>query len=741
MVPFDRRKPQPDTDGRENTETHLLDYFKIIQKRMWICIIVFVVSIVSAVVYTYRTQPLYRTTAKILLEHKELNVGIKQVMSENKNTVDFYTNQCEVLRSRLVAKKVIDTLDLKNHPEFSLNKTTGNPKSAESNAVNPPAETDLINNFLSRLNVTLMKDSGILCISYVGHDPDIITTITNTIMQTYIEQDWERRYSVAKEALEWLNKQMKDVKSAVEQSERALQKYKKESNIIGIEPTVSGQSGNREDSQHSVVLQKLAELNTTLTNAKTERIKLEMLYNKLATLKKAKNQEEIIHSIPPVMQNSLIQKLKEDYVNAQNEVSLYAHRYGGKHPKIVQLNTELDTMKNNIMREVERLCENIIIEYEIARSNEATLATIFEQQKKEVFTQGDKAIQYGVLKREADTNRQMYETLLTRIKETNLTEDLKASDIRVIDNAEVPMSPYKPQRSLNILLGIVMGLFLGVGITFLIEYMDNTIRTQEDVEKYFGTFLLGVVGHIRQKRRDTRDAQLVTYNLPKNPITESIKRIRTNILFSHPEQPKKVLLVSSATPSEGKTLFTSNLGVVLAQMGKKVLLIDADLRNPSLHKIFRLDESSGLSDFLINSHNLPGIIKSTQIPNLQIITSGSIPPNPSELLSSPAMVEFLKTAKEEYDWIIIDSPPLLTVTDGSILARIVDGIIFVIRSKKTSITTAQKGACCIAAVRHKMLGVVINDVNFSHDKYLHHYYDKQEADIPEIPCFSRNGKQ
>ncbi|TLD40137.1 MAG: Tyrosine-protein kinase EpsD [Candidatus Jettenia ecosi] len=725
MIPVDQRKPQSHTNRRENTEVHLLDYLKIIQKRMWICVIVFIAIVAVVVVYTLRTQPLYQTTASIMLEQKEFNVGIQQILSEDKNIYNFYTDQCEIIKSRLIAKKVIDILDLKNHPGFNPYKGIENPALAADNPSDPFTETYLINAFLSGLNVSLMRNSGVVCITYTGDDPYLITTITNAIVKTYIEQDWERRYSVAKEALEWLNKQMENVKDAVEQSELALQKYKKENNIFGIEPVGSGESGRIEDPQHNVVFQKLEEINAAITKAKIERLRLETLYNKLAILKNAQNQAEIIQSIAPVVQNDLIQNLKGESIRIQNEISLYSNRYGPKHPKVVQLNTELHTMRNHIIKEVERLCNHITIEYEIAKSNEATLLSLFEQQKNEVFTQGDRSIQYGVLKREADTNRQMYETLLTRIKETNLAEDFKVSNIRVIDYAEVPLGPYKPNKSINTLVGIITGLACGVGIAFLMEYMDKTIKTQEDVKKYFGTVLLGIVGHIPQKKKDARTMQLITYNLPKYPITESIKRIRTSIMFSHPDNPKKTLLISSAIPSEGKTLLTSNLGVVMAQTGKKVLLVDADLRNPSLHKTFELDESSGLSNSLINPVNLHRVARVTKVPNLYVITSGPPSPNPSELLSSSAMVEFLKVAREEYDWIIIDSPPLLTVTDGSILARMVDGIVFVLRNKKTSIAIAQKGAGCISAVHDKILGVVINDLDFS-DEYRYHYYDKKE---------------
>lgn len=729
MLPFDRRKTQANTGERENTEIHLLDYLKIVQKRMWISIILFAVIVVTVTIGTFLTRPVYKATARVVLEQKELNVGIKQLMSEKQNTMDFYTNQCEIIKSRTIAKKVIDTLNLKNQPLNNPHKNVENYPLPPANQQDPSVETCIIDGFLSAMSVSLMRNSGIVNISYAGYDPRQITEIANAIVKTYIEQDWEKRYNVAKDTLEWLNKQMKDVKTTLEESELALQKYKKENDFISVESVKNVGSEDIADASKNIVLQKLMDLNSILTSAKAERIKSETLYNKLKIPDNPEGKYELVQSVPSIVGNSLIQKLKEDYAKAESDLSLYSKRYGPKHPKIIQLKVILNTIRSNIDKEVERTCESIVVEYEIAKNREETLQSILEQQKGDVFSQGDKAIQYGVLKREVDVNRQMYETLLTRMKETNLTEDLKTSDIRVLDYAEVPLKPYKPKKSLNILLGIIVGLTCGVGIAFIMEYMDNTIKTQEDVEKYLGTPLLGVLGHISSRDKHfTANELLVTHHLPKHPITEAIKSIRTKIIFSHPENPKKTILVSSASPCEGKTLLAINLAIVMAQTGKKVLLIDADFRNPTLHELFRVNKSSGLSNLLINSSDLRTVTKNTQISNVYVIPCGPIPPNPSELLSSSAMVECLKTLKSEYEWIIIDSPPLLTFTDASILARIVDGIVYVIRGSKTARTVAQKGAFSISAVRDKVLGVVINDLDLSRDEHYGHYRDKKESE-------------
>lgn len=709
-------------NGNENEEIHLLDYLKIIQKRKWIVIICFVVVVVFITIKTFKTTPVFQATSSIVLERKEINVGFQQVVTENQMApMDFYTNQCEIIKSRSIAKKVIDALGLKNHPEFTPQKKRKDTSPAKDISQDPFAETRFINGFLSKLNVSLMRNSGVVNIKYNGHDPQLVTKIANSIVQTYIEQNWERRYNVAKDALNWLNKQIKDVKISLEESEQALQKYKKANDLIAVDMGESVKSSTMGGERQNVVLQKLMDLNSELTNAKIDSLRLELLHNKFKEFKDT-HDDELIQSIPAVTQNTLIQALKTKYVDTEREYFLKSQRYGVKHPEMIKLSVELNTTKDNILKEAAQISDSIATEYEIAKSRETTLLTAVEQQKGEIFALGDKAIYYAVLKREVDTNRQMYETLLTRMKETNLTEELKSSDIRVLDYAEVPISPIKPNKRMNILLGIIVGLGCGVGIAFLMEYMDNTIKTQEDIEKYLGTPLLGIVGHIPMEKKESLIPQLITHTLPKHAISEAVKGIRTSIMFSHPDNPKKILLITSALPAEGKSTFASNLAVTMAQTGKKVLLIDADLRKPSLHKLFQIDKSTGLSNILVKSCDLRMASKATQVPNVFVVACGPLPPNPSELLSSPAMAECLHAAKEVYDWIIIDSPPLLTVTDARILARVVDGIIFVLKSNTTTRDAARKAESYLSDIRDKLLGAVINDVDFARNKYYYQYY-------------------
>ncbi|MDR4507443.1 MAG: polysaccharide biosynthesis tyrosine autokinase [Candidatus Brocadiaceae bacterium] len=698
----------------ENEEIHLLDYLNVIRKRMWVVIIIFIVIVAGVTIKTFKSIPVYQATSKVILEKEQLNVGIQQVVSDSKvNQSDYYTNQIAIIKSRAIAKKVIDELALTKHPDFTSAQTSV-----------PFSETRFTDNFLSSLSVSLMRNSGIVDISYTGHNPQLITLITNTITKTYMEQDWEKRYSKAKEALSWLNKQIREVKVALEESEKALQIYKQQHGLIGIEMGGGRSANNPAGEQENVILQRLMELNSEVTKAKIERIKLETHYNRLKKYKHAREKGEAVQSITAMVQNDLIQILKEKYVDTERNFFLYSKRYGAKHPKIHQLKLELRTIQDSIDDEINRVYDSVATEFEIMKNREATLISTLEQQKAEVFSLGDKAIQYGVLRREVDTNRQMYDTLLTRMKETNLTEDLKTSDIRVLDYAEVPLSPIKPNKRLNLLLGLIMGLGCGVGLAFLMEYIDNTIKTQEDVEKYLKTSLLGIIGHIPLEKNDKDLTPLIANDSPKHTITEAFRGIRTSIMFSLPDKPKKTLLITSTRPSEGKSLVSCNLGAVMAQTGMKVLIIDADLRKPSLHEYFEADKSRGLSNLLVKAVDFGTVVHTTRVPNLFVMTCGPIPPNPSELLSNPMMAQSLETAKETFDCIIIDSPPVLMVTDARLLANIVDGILFVMKSRGTTRNSAQNAIGTLSNVQGKILGAVINDVNFARNKYYYHYYSQ-----------------
>jgi capsular exopolysaccharide synthesis family protein len=359
----------------------------------------------------------------------------------------------------------------------------------------------------------------------------------------------------------------------------------------------------------------------------------------------------------------------------------------------------------------------------------------------------EKAIQYNILKREADTNKELYTGLLQRMKEAGVSAGIMASNIQVVDQAELPTKPYKPNKRLNLLLAAVVGLFLGVGIAFFFEYLDNTIKTPEDVEQLIRLPSFGMVPEISSERRKRLESgaaypvELITYAHPKSMLSEAYRNIRTSILLSFSEKPPKKIVITSANPAEGKTTTVINTAIALSQTGAKVIVVDSDMRKPRIHNIFNEENGIGLSNFLSGHGDLRSIIKKTEIPNLFYIPSGPIPPNPSELIGAGLFKNMMESLGKGFDHIVLDSPPVLGFADSIILSTNVDGVILVTVGGKTPRETLQRAKEVLQQVNAKILGVVINRVNIQRSDYgyyyyrYHHYYGK-EGKKRELPYSS-----
>lgn len=724
-------------------KVHLRDYLWVVRKRAWTLIAVLVILVTTVTIKTFNTRPMYGANARLLIEKEELNiVSFKEVLAVNPTAEDYYRNQLEVLKSRSLAKRVIDKLDLKNNPEFAppkgngkfevmaslvfwfkrlsppnglssrSSKDKGTETAADASAVD--VNSKLIDNLLNRLTATIVKDTGVINVSFSGYYPETVTHITNAIVEQYLQQDLERRFSASQEALKWLDGRLKVVKDALNESEMSLQRYKERESLITLE------NMSAIEEKHNIVLQKLAELNTAVTNAKTERIGLETLYNELQRLSA---QPEMIESVPAVIQNRLIQDLKGTYVTLSGECSQLGERYGPKHPKFIRMEREMGTVKSKIALEVKKIISSIETEYKVAKAREDTLREALEQQKQEAMDLNRKAIQYGVLKREVETNRLMYNTLLTRMKETSLTGGLKNSNIRILDTAEVPRLPVKPNKKLNIMLALIVGLTLGTGITFFLEYLDDTIRTPDDLERNLRMPFLGAVGTVKSgKKGEQGNAELFALNSPRSSMAECIRSVRTNIVFSSSNEPKKLLMVSSAGPKEGKTIITANLAVTMAQAGKNTLVVDADMRRPRLNKLFGVERTPGLSNLLVEDIDLNSTIKGTDVPNLSVLSCGLVPPNPSELLGTDAMEILCNKMRERFDCVIFDSPPVMSVTDAIVLARLCDGVILIVKSGFTKRDPVLRTISQLSDAKSKILGAVLNNVDFGRDRYYYQYY-------------------
>jgi succinoglycan biosynthesis transport protein ExoP len=415
---------------------------------------------------------------------------------------------------------------------------------------------------------------------------------------------------------------------------------------------------------------------------------------------------------------------------------------------MVRLKSQMQSIQRRMDLEISKIIAGIKNDYELSLRKEALLRHAFEQQKAKVIEMKDQSIQYNILKREADTNRELYKGLLQRMKEAGVSAGLTVSNIQIVDQAEVPAGPYKPNKGLNLLLAAVIGFFLGVGLAFFFEYLDNTVKTPEDVEQMIRLPSFGMVPEISYEKRrrlekeTTHPVELVTHRHPKSILSEAYRNIRTSILLSFSEKPPKRIVITSPNPVEGKTTTAINTAIALSQTGAQVVIIDTDMRRPRIHHIFNGEDGAGLSNFLSGNADLSSIVKKTEVPNLYYIPSGPIPPNPSELLGSNLFKSMMESLGKKFDHILLDSPPVLGFADSLILSTTVDGVVLVVLGGKTPKETLQRAKEVLYQVNAKILGVVINRVdvqrgNYGYYYYRYHYYYGKEGKKKELPFTSK----
>ena len=711
--------------SQEEKEVHLRDYWKIIRKRIWIVAAFFLIVLIATAVGTFTMKPIYRGTVTIQINKENPQiVDFKEIFAVNTMDTDYYQTQYKILESRTLARRVVQTLKLSEHPEFQPNPEAPFQKwkantltslssffaSSNKNPSENEKETQLVNQFLNRVKIEPIRNSRLVKIHFDSNTPQLSTQASNTLAAMYIQQNLEARFVSTEQAKEWLTKQLEDLKAKVEKADEDLQAFGTKHDIISLEE------------KENVTMQRLTELNEALTKAEAERMAKEALYKQTGD----RNPE----SFPSILENKLIMDLKQAYIQLEAQYMKLSGTFKPEYPEMVRLKSQMATVQQRLDSEISKIIAGIRNDYESNLRREALLRQAFQQQKVKALEMKEKAIQYNILKREADTNREIYKGLLQRMKEAGVSAGITASNIQIVDQAELPIKPYKPNKRLNLLLAAVVGLFLGVGLAFFFEYLDNTVKTPEDVEQLIRLPSFGMVPEISNGRRRRLEkgtsfpVELITFGHPKSMLSEAYRNIRTSILLSFSEKPPKKIAISSPNPAEGKTTTVINTAIALSQTGAKVVIVDSDMRKPRVHKIFDVEKENGvgLSSFLSGHAELDALIKKTEIPNLFYIPSGPIPPNPSELVGSILFKSMMKSLGERFDHIVLDSPPVLGFADSIILSSFVDGIILVALGGRTSRETLQRAKEALYQVNAKILGVVINRVNIHRSDYGYYYY-------------------
>jgi capsular exopolysaccharide synthesis family protein len=706
-------------------EVHLLDYWHVIVKRRKLILTTLAVILTAVVIYVFTAVPIYRGTTQILIERANPNLLSPQDMfAIDPSGQDFYQTQYRILESRAIAREVIKRLNLGRHPEYKSSDGSGFsllsplswfaapvPKTA---ARQQEIEAGLVGAFQSRVSIKPIRNSRIVEISFESADPKLAAMGANGVAQAYIDWNLGLRIKSTQSASVFLDEQVKQAKQKMEVSEQAIQQYR-EKYGLSLMATKNADTAAAED----ISRQRLRQVSSQLMEATNRRIEAEIKYRKAQELSRS---SELADSIPEVVMNPIIISMKDKEIQLIRERSEKAGKYGPKHPVMEALNQELENLRKQKRLEIGNIVSALRANYEVAARQEGSLSSALRSSEGETISRDKISIQFQVLQQEAESNRQLYDLLLKRMKETSVTEENRTVNIHVVDAAELPSGPVKPQKAKGMLFALVLGLGLGTGAAFFIEYLDDTVKNPEDIEKYFDVPYLGSIPRFETHEEGKIDSDLMVLDNPKSPISEAYRGLRTGILFSTPDRSPKVILVTSATASEGKTITCANIALVMAYAGERTLLVDLDMRRPRLHKSLNMKNDQGISNILVGDGDWRSVVKEAKVPNLHFLSSGPIAPNPAELIASGKMKSLLEEWRESYDRIIIDSAPISAVTDPVLLSRLVDGTVIVTHAGITSRHIVASALRQIGDVQGRILGAVLNDIDTTHDNYYYHYH-------------------
>lgn len=702
-------------------EPHLLDYWRILRKYQW-SILSFLLAVVTFVtIATLRMHPVFEATARVEIDNENTNfLPFKSDSYEMYMDMENYIEtQSKILQSETLALQTIQSTGLGDLPEFGgqpgkASKHAAVPISA-ANQARPPA----LGAFLGSLRVKRVPNSRLLDATFEAGDPKLAARVVNAHLENYIEQNFRSKYLATTTASNWLKDQLNELQIKVEKSEDARIAYERQNQIWNI------------DEKQNITQQKLSDLNKELTQAQGERMRSEALYQLVRT--------GSVDALPPVRDSIILQELQKKQAELNTQYAEALNQYGPSFPKVMRLQAQVKEVEHLITREKANIVNRIEAEYNAARQREVLLSQALDKQKSESNVMAEKLVQFNILKREAEANKQLYEGLLQKMKEASISAGLRSSNIRVVDPAMVPSAPSRPQKMRNILLAFLIGLVGGVGLALLREYMDNTVKTPDDIEMLTRLPSLAIVpafvtlnGRNRVPKMlksgsgngtESR-VELVSHTLPQSQISEAFRALRTSLLLSQAEHPPQVILVTSALPREGKTTAAVNLAVTLAQLGDRTLLVDADLRKPGISRALSMSEGkyAGLSSYLAGVSSLALVtVPHPAITNLAAIPTGPVPPNPADLLSSRRLSEAISALRQEYKFIVIDSPPLMAATDAVILSVLVDGVLMVVRSGETPKEAFMRARDQLVGVKCRLLGVVLNAVDSSSPDYYYSY--------------------
>ena len=693
------------TEPQDDDRIDLREYWSILRRRWRLAAATAVATALVVLVFTLLATPIYRAGTTLQIERDTIKVvafdGLEP--SESPLDRDFYQTQYELLKSRSLARRVIEDTRLVADPAYEKYvkqadegaEARGNGKPVPDATRRQLHEDALIEPVLESLTIEPVRNSRLVRVNFDSPDPQMAAKIANAYGTGFIASNLERRFQASSYAKKFLEERLAQLKDRLEESERQVVAFSEQEQIVSIS-----------DDKPSLDAQSLNDLNGALAMAQSARMKAEALW-------RGANQGDGM-SLPQVVANPLIQKLREQKAGMEATYQNSLATFKPDYPNMMQLQQQIAEAKRQIGAEVSNIRQAVRIDYEAALAQESLLKSRIAGLKGDVLNLQGRSIQYNILKREAEKNRQLYDALLQRYKEIGVAGGIGANNISVIDVASVPMKANSPRTLLNLAVGVVLGVLLGVLVVFVVDYLDNTMRDPKSLEAASGLAVLGAIPRLGVDETPQQAALDL-----RSSFSEAYRSVRTALQFATPRGLPATLLVTSAGPAEGKSTSALELAQNIAQLGKRVLLIDADLRGASVHKNTGLSAAKGLSSLLSGACGLEDALQSWKGDAVSVITSGPLPPNPPELLGGDAFPKLLGDLRERFDVIVLDGPPILGLADAPLLANHAEATLVVAAAQATRIDSLQVAVRRLQSARARLIGVVLT--RFAMEQGEEHY--------------------
>jgi capsular exopolysaccharide synthesis family protein len=707
------------------THSTFREYWQVLRKRRNVFFSVFTGIILLVTLGSLLATPIYEGTVKIIIERVEQEDLTRDSRLRSRDP-EFEETQFQLIKSHAVAKRVVRALDLEDsyestHSPDGSSLLTGlgtkisdwassfakllSGSSEEGSDADSEAEwsrVDLVAKDLAKsVRVRPIEGSHITSVQFRSPNPDFAAMAANTYIQAYLEEVLDIKLDATRRNLEWMTQKAETEQLKLQEAEKKLQEYMESHDLVTLEDRIT------------ILPESLTQLGRDLVRAESKTKEHKLLYDKVQAVSGNLSAAESVLSIS---EGASLDIIRAQILKAEQSVMELSSKYGSKHPVMLKAVGDLNVLKMKRRQEISRITAKVRGQYELALSNENSIRAQLGRTKVEAIELNQKYVKYSELKREIDTNRHLHDALLTKIKGQSITGETRPVNIWVVEKAKVPQKPISPILSLNLLFATIIGVGCSLLSAFFVDHMDNRIKSSDGLETILGAPVLGSVTLNSHPEAMSEIARTE----PRSEFAESFNSLRTTLLLSSAEAPPKRLLITSSIAGEGKTTTSVNLALTMAKSDSRVVLIDTDLRKPSLHKIFKLHNRTGLSSYLAGRSDRSILQKST-LDNLIIIPAGPIPPNPYELLNSERMKALLQSLESDFDTIICDSPPILSVADSRLLSQDVNGLILVTRAGMTTYPMAQSSIQLLRDVNAKVLGVLVNAVLAKDQKYYEYY--------------------